>query len=203
MSHGPSTFGTMITSRRSPISVDERREVVEHPRRLERVHARPQRAVAEVGLAPDPDETLARRDLAVDRHGVLEVAEQHVAPRREVGQLRRHLLVAGVEEVDHPRRLERDLEDRLGGADGERLGEVAGVSHGPGPILTARVNAGTLASPMTEQHPQSRPIRPPARRAAPTRTAATSRSSRSAPSTSTGRRRPSPRATTTSSACSR
>ena len=44
-------------------------------------------------------------------------------------QLGDHLLVGGVEEVDHPRRQERDLPDRLGRADGEGLEEVSGVSH--------------------------------------------------------------------------
>ena len=48
---------------------------------------------------------------------------------RDVGQLGGHLLVARIEEMDHPRRLERDLQDRVGRADGQRLSEVAGVSH--------------------------------------------------------------------------
>src|SRR4051794_8238269 len=108
----------------------ERRYVVERPRRLERVHARPQGAIAEVDRAADADEALARGNLAVDRNGVLEVAEQDVAARGEVGQLAGHLLVARVEEVDHPRRLERDLRDRRRGADGEGLREVAGIAHG-------------------------------------------------------------------------
>ena len=48
---------------------------------------------------------------------------------RDVGGLGGHLLVREVEEVDHPRGLERDLAERLGGADCERLEEVAWVSH--------------------------------------------------------------------------
>ena len=73
---------------------DERRQVVEHPGRLERVDARPQLRVAEVDLPADPDQALARGLLAVDRDGVLEVAEQDVGLRRDVGQLGHHLLVA-------------------------------------------------------------------------------------------------------------
>src|SRR4029079_4123990 len=40
-------------------------------------------------------------------------------------------LVGGIEEVDHPRGLDRNLQDRVGRADGERLREVAGIAHGP------------------------------------------------------------------------
>ena len=108
---------------------DERGDVVEHPRALERVDPRPQRGVAEVDLLGDLDQPLARGDLVVDRDRVLEVAEQDVGLLGHVGHLGRHLLVRGVEEVDHPRRLERDLEHRLGRADRERVSEVAGVSH--------------------------------------------------------------------------
>ena len=105
-------------------------DVVEHPRRLERVDARPQRRRAEVHLAPDPDEPLARGLLAVDRDRVLEVAEQDVGLRRDVGGLGHHLLVGEVQEVDHPRGPQRDLGQRGGRADGQRLEEVAGVAHG-------------------------------------------------------------------------
>ena len=108
---------------------DHLREVVEHPRRLERVHARPQRRLAEVHLAPDADQALARGLLAVDRHGVLEVAEQDVGLGGDVGRLGDHLLVREVEEVDHPRRLERDLGERFGRPDGEGLEEVTGIAH--------------------------------------------------------------------------
>src|SRR3954451_24979569 len=136
MSHGPSTFGAMTTSSTSPISATS---VVTSSSahgyssaftRLDRVDAPPQRGVAEVHLAADADEPLARGYLAIDRDGVLEVAEEDVAARREVGQLRRHLLVRRVEEVDHPRRLRRDVEDRRRRADRQGLREVAGVAHG-------------------------------------------------------------------------
>ena len=51
MSQAPSTFGTMITSSLSPISLTSRHEVVEHPRAVEAVHAGPELAGAEVGVA--------------------------------------------------------------------------------------------------------------------------------------------------------
>ena len=104
-------------------------QVVEHPGALERVDARPQRGVAEVHLAADADQPLARGHLAVHRHGVLEVPEQDVDLRRDLGRLRHHLLVREVEEVDHPRRLDRDLPQRLRRADGEGLEEVSWVAH--------------------------------------------------------------------------
>ncbi len=65
---------------------------------------------------PDLDQALARGDLAVDRDGVLEVAQQDVDRRGDVGHLGDHLLVREVEEVDHPRGLEGDLASRARGA---------------------------------------------------------------------------------------
>ena len=108
---------------------DEPQQVVQHPRRVERVDARPQRRRPQVDLAPDPHQALARGLLAVDRHRVLEVAEQDVGALRHLRQLGRHLLVARVEEVDHPRRRDRDLERRVRRPHGQGLGEVARVAH--------------------------------------------------------------------------
>ena len=110
--------------------LDDLREVVEHPRRLERVHARPQLRLAELDLPADPDQALARGLLAVDRDRVLEVAEQDVGLGRDVGRLGDHLLVREVEEVDHPPGPDGDLAERFGGADGERCEEGTGAAHG-------------------------------------------------------------------------
>ena len=104
-------------------------QVIEHPGALERVDAGPQLCVAEVRLLGDLDQSLAGRDLLLDRNGVLEVAEQDVGLLRHIGDLRRHLLVRGVEEVDHPGGAEGDLAQGLGRVEGQRFEEVAGVSH--------------------------------------------------------------------------
>ena len=160
---------------------------------------------------------------------VLEVAEHDVRLRGDVGQLADDLLVRRVEEVDHPRGRERDLEHRVGRADGEGLDEVAGVAQGTGsggsfagrrgrgprrqgmkytiqraPLTrestcpgqaTGRPGAQPLRCPherlkelMAENtvDTDQAPARPPGR----TPMAATSRSSRSAPPTSTGPPRP-------------
>ncbi len=109
---------------------DERRQVVEHPGRLERVDACPELRRPEVDLLADGDQAGARGLLVVDRDGILEVAEQDVRLLRDIGQLGPHLLVARVEEVDHPRGWERDLRERVRGAGCERLEEVTGMSHG-------------------------------------------------------------------------
>jgi hypothetical protein len=107
----------------------QRDEVVEHPWRVERVHPRPQRRAAEVDLPADPHQSGARGLLAVGRHRVIEVAEQDVGRGRDAGQLGGHLLVRGVEEVDHPRRRDGDLGQRIRRALRERLGEVSGIAH--------------------------------------------------------------------------
>ena len=72
---------------------DDLGDVVEHPRRLERVDARPQLRLAEVDVATDAEQALTGGLLAVDRHGVLEIAEQDVHGRGDVGDLGDHLLV--------------------------------------------------------------------------------------------------------------
>ena len=70
----------------------QRRDVVQHPRALERVDPRPQGGLAEVDLLADPYEAGPRRLLVVDRDRVLEVAEQDVGLRGEVGELADDLL---------------------------------------------------------------------------------------------------------------
>ena len=111
-------------------------QVVETPRRVEAVDARPELRVAEVDLRGDLDETGARGVLLIGRHTVFEVGEQDVDRRCDVGHLRPHLLVGRREEVDHPARPERDLADGLGGPDGERSEEVLGRAHRPQPYET-------------------------------------------------------------------
>ena len=108
----------------------QRGQVVEDPRALERVDPRPQRGLAEIGLLRDADQALARGLLAVGGDGVLEIAQQDVGLLDHVGHLGDHLLVRGVEEMDHPRGLDRHLEHGIGGSDRERLGEVTWVAHG-------------------------------------------------------------------------
>src|SRR5215213_358370 len=102
---------------------------VQHPGALERVDAGPQLGLAELHLGAHADQAIAGRLLAVDRDGVLEVAQQDVHLGRDVGRLGDHLLVREVEEVDHPRGPDGDFPDRLRGADCERLEEVSRVSH--------------------------------------------------------------------------
>ena len=77
------------------------RDVVEHPRRVETVDARPQLALAEIHFLGDAHQALACVDLLVRGDRVLEVAEQDVALPRQIRHLGGHLRVARVEEVDH------------------------------------------------------------------------------------------------------
>src|SRR5437762_1010656 len=109
---------------------DQPHHVVEEPRAVEAVDARPERRVAEVDLAADADEALACVDLAIGGNRVLEIAEEDVGLRRDVRQLGGHLRVGRVEEVDHARRLHRDLERRHGPAEPERLADFPGALFG-------------------------------------------------------------------------
>ena len=62
-------------------------DVVEHPRRVERVDARPELRVGVVPRLADLDEPGAGVLLLRRRDGVLEVGQQHVDGRRDVGTL--------------------------------------------------------------------------------------------------------------------
>lgn len=83
-------------------------------------------AVTEVGGLRDVDEALTGGLLAVGLDRVLEVAEEDVDGADHPRDLRGHLLVARVEEVDHPAGAGGDLTHRRRGADRERAEEVLG-----------------------------------------------------------------------------
>ena len=68
-----------------------------------------------------------------------------------LGHLGGHLLVRGVEEVDHPRGLDRHLADRVGGADRQGLAEVSGVAQVRSP--------GSLSGPKASVSPVTVEIR--------------------------------------------
>ena len=93
---------------------DGGRDVVEHPRRVERVDPRPELGVRMVPRLADLDEAGTGVVLLRSRNGVLEVGEQHVDRRGDVRHLGDHLRVVRRQEVDHAGRAERDLADRLG-----------------------------------------------------------------------------------------
>ena len=120
---------------------DDLGEIVEDPGGLERVDPRPQLSVAELHLAPDPEQAFARGDLPVDGDGILEVAEQDVDRRGDVRHLGDHLLVGEVEKVNHPRGPERDVAHRLRGADGQRVEEGSRVAHLPNATGAVRMRA--------------------------------------------------------------
>src|SRR5262249_61589813 len=109
------------------------------------VDAGPELGVPEVDVLADLDQALAGWDLLVDRDGVLEVAEQDVGLPGHLGDLRAHLLVRGVEEMDHPRRLEGDVVRRIGGSDRQRLEKVSWISHAPNGIWRLASHASRIA----------------------------------------------------------
>ena len=111
--------------------VAQRPDVVEEPRRVEAVHPCPQLGVAPLPRLAHLDQAVAGRFLAVGRHGVFEVAEQHVHRGGDVGHLGAHPLVGRVEEVDHARGPEGDLAQRCGRPERQRGEEVFGTAHQP------------------------------------------------------------------------
>ncbi len=108
---------------------DEPGDVVEEPRTVEAVEPRPEGRAAEVDVAANLHQAFARLDLPVGRDGVLEVAEEDVRLRGDLGELGRHLRIGRVEKVDAARGFQRNLAHRLRGAEGERFEEVARAAH--------------------------------------------------------------------------
>src|SRR5262249_20181287 len=102
---------------------------VEAPGAVETVDARPERRIAEIDLAADAREALARLDLLVRRDRILEVAEQDVRLPGQLRELGLHLGVARIEEVDHARRPDGDLAHGVGSAEGEGFQEIAWAAH--------------------------------------------------------------------------
>ena len=129
---------------------DEPRHVVEEPRRVERIDARPQAGRAEVGRARHGDEALARRRLRFDRDRVLEVAEHDVDLRGQLADLGAQLVDVRRHEMDHALDARGRFAQRPRRADRQRLVELARNSHRR--IAACRGGAesiGPIAGPAT------------------------------------------------------
>ncbi len=113
-------------------------EVVEAPGRVERVHAGPELRVRGGPRLGHLDQTRPGGLLVCRWHAVFEVAEEDVDGGGDVGDLGHHLRVGPREEVDHPRRGERDLPERLRRSDGEGAEEVLGAAHQASTVATMR-----------------------------------------------------------------
>ena len=136
----------MITSSASPASVTAAMRSSRHPRRVERVDPGPQLGVGVVPGLGDLDQPGAGVLLLGRRDGVLEVGQQHVDGRRDVGHLADHLRVVRRQEVDDPRRPERDVPHRLGRTDRQRAEEVLRGTHARR-LRMLRVRSGKLRWP--------------------------------------------------------
>ena len=108
---------------------DQSRHVVEKPRRIQSVYARPETRRAEISGARHRDQAFARRDLRFDRDRVFQIAENHVDPSRQFVGLGADLFIVRRHEMDHPLEPHRQFAVRGGRANGERLEELARGFH--------------------------------------------------------------------------
>ena len=120
---------------------DDAGEVVEQPRRIQRVDAHPEAGRAEIDGLRHRDEALARRFLGLDRNRILEIAEHDVDLRGEFADLGAHLLVVRRHEMDHALQPRRQFAERRRRADGERLEKFPRRFHGH-PLVPRRLTAG-------------------------------------------------------------
>ena len=112
---------------------DDLDHVVEYPRRVECVDARPQAGCAEVIGFCHRDETCPRRLLGIGRDCVLQIAEHYVDLCDQLRHLGAHFLDMRRHEMDHAFKLDRQLAQRRWRADRQRLEEVARELHLPNP----------------------------------------------------------------------
>ena len=117
---------------------DDLANIVEHPRRVERVDARPQSGLAEIATLGHGDEAVARGRFGVRRNGILEIAEHHVDLMHQLGHPRAHFLDMRRHEMDHALEPQRQVAQRRRRPDRERLEEIARQFHRTIPQLLDR-----------------------------------------------------------------
>jgi hypothetical protein len=118
---------------------DQTQDVVEKPGTIQAVDPGPKLSLAELHFPSDLYEAFARVQFAIRLDAIFEVAEQNIDLVGQIRHLGHHLRIARVEEMDHPRRPERDFTQRLGCTNGKGLEEFALAFHGM--LMTLRGNS--------------------------------------------------------------
>ena len=103
-------------------------DVVENPRTVERVDARPKTCAAEVVRARHLDETAPRRFLVLRRDRVFEISANHVHLLHQLGDLGADLLDLRRHEMDHALKTHGLFDKRSRSARCESLEELRGCS---------------------------------------------------------------------------
>jgi hypothetical protein len=115
-------------------------DLVKRPRRRKRVYADPQLGRLEFDRPRHIDKALPCVELRLDRHAVLEIAEEHIHLAHKFLRTRAQFLHMRWNEMNHPFEPHRRFAKRLRRANGKRLIEVPGKRHGCGfptqPLLT-------------------------------------------------------------------
>ena len=117
---------------------DDLRNIVEHPRRIERVDARPQSGLAEIATLGHGDEAISCGRFGVRRNRVLQIAEHHVDLMHQLGHPRAHFLDMRRHEMDHALELERQFAQRRRRPDREGFEEIARQFHADDPAAPDR-----------------------------------------------------------------
>ena len=121
---------------------DDLGDVVEHPRRIERVDARPQSGRAEIVGLRHGDEAGSCRRLGVGGNRVLEIAEHHVDLLNELGHPRAQLFQVRRHEVNHALEPHRQFAQRRRRANRERLEKITRQFHATTSDLFSRQTVG-------------------------------------------------------------
>ena len=108
---------------------DDLGDVVERPRRVERVDAGPQSGRTEFGRPRHSDESVTRRLLGIDRNSVFEVAQHDVNLPNQLRHFRPHLFDVRRNEMNHALEPHGQFAERRRSADGERGIKLARKLH--------------------------------------------------------------------------
>ncbi len=137
-----------------PDGGDDLTNVVEHPRRIERVDPGPQAGLAVVATLRHGYEAASRSLLGVGRDRILQVAEHHVDLMHQFRHFGADLLDMRRDKVDHPLEPQRQVTHRRWRADRERLKKVTRQLHAttPQPTITkGRMNGRASPSRFSRQ----------------------------------------------------
>ena len=108
---------------------DDLSNVIEHPRRVERVDARPQSGLAKIATLGHGDEAISCGRFRVRWNRILQIAEHHVDLMHQFGHPRPHFLDMRRHEMDHALQPQRQVAQRRRRPDRQGFEEIARQFH--------------------------------------------------------------------------
>ena len=126
---------------------DDLADVIERPRRIERIDPRPQSGGAEIASLRHGDKSRARRLLGVGGNGVFQIAQDNVDLRDQLRHFGSDFFDVRRHEMDHPLEPQRQVAQRRRRTNSQGLKKIARQFHFRNPIQP--LGAEKRAAPYT------------------------------------------------------